>query len=610
LKKIISFFISFLLLFSFLGVEETNAESMKTESLTTPEKIEGNFPNIEGHLMFKIEGKSIKLGANSYIISDTNKTISITLYEDNTIDFQSEIPICHAFVKGGNGGYIYNFEPAANTYKGLHPLENKNGYKEISHVCFYYDDPNASKGQINIIKTINTSEGSPQENVEFTLTKEGSENESNSLTKLTRRTDENGSIFFDQLDSGTYKLVEAVPSGYLQLKITVDGTIVTPEDNGITLKVYNGKCTNVSVVNAIDKPSCSTIKIIKTYKASENDEGVLKADVYFNLYQGGTVIRQDKTDKNGELLFTDLAPGTYELEEIVPSDCRSSLNGKTTIVLKENTIETISVINTKISEEPKYSTIKIIKTYKTSENDEGVLKADVYFNLYQGGTVIRQDKTDINGELLFTGLAPGTYELEEIVPSNCRSSLNGKKTIDLKENTIETISVVNTKISEEPKYSTIKIIKTYKAYENDEGVLKADVYFKLYQGGTVIRQGKTDNNGELLFTGLVSGTYELEEIVPSNCRSSLNGKRTIDLKENTIETISVVNTKITNETDPPTNTNVTDETIPVNDTITTDEPLPVINRLPQTGRTVDFTGLLSVGFLCTLTGVYFIYRRR
>ena len=114
----------------------------------------------------------------------------------------------------------------------------------------------------------------------------------------------------------------------------------------------------------------------------------------------------------------------------------------------------------------------------------------------------------------------------------------------------------------------------------------------------MIKEGITNENGELLFVELPSGNYELEEVVPDDCTSSLNGKLTINLAANTVETIPVVNTKITNKPDPD------------NDDEETDKLIPVISSIPQTGGRVDFNGLILMGLLSSLTGLYFICKRK
>ena len=886
MKKFFSFLMSFLLLFSLFQVQLANATEEYTitnpTNPPTPILINGNFPNVKGYLMFKIE----TLKSDKYKIPGTDKFIDVRFNDDNTINFQSELPISYVFVKGGDGGYLYHFNPATDptlTYIGLHPLENKVGYKTISHVCFYYNLPEASFGQINVVKTINTESGLPHANVPFTLYKKISDNNFTTITNTAVLTNANGSIFFDKLETGTYKLVENPPSGYFQSSIEANGANVSYVENGIIFEVTKGNCTEVRVVNTqfaslrisksfktpnLPNPDLSKITFtltpqnpilpiltetldsngiaffqniipgtytltessltnylpfesqVLTFTAGEekpldikntyecgkiqikkyvvtpnskeekpfngvtftitplsNNNGVTTLDTrdgiaetqdllpgkykitetkcpnnsvddytteFYLIDSNGSKIGDSKTSKEyivdvmaGELVFVkvvntltpasvtvtktmlkawldgsqpqevtfklkrfnsdgkyeqilidttkidgniaslkfkDLLPGQYELEEVVP-DGFTSNNPIQRFELKPGDNKVLQVVNT-----CDLSAIKIIKTYKSSEGDEGVLKPGITFRLYQNNKLIREDTTKENGELLFIDLASGAYELEEVVPDDCTSSLNGKVKIELPANTVKTINVTNTlkpasvtviksmfkawlegsqpqevtfklkrlnsdgnceqllidttkiagniaslkfkdllpgqyeleevvpdgftsnnpiqrfelKAGEDKvlrvvntcDLSAIKIIKTYKESENDEGILKAGFKFRLYQDNEVIKEGVTGENGELLFTDLAPGIYELEEVdIPDDCTCSLNGKVTIELGKDTVKTISVVNTK---------NTTV-----------------PVINPkpLPKTGEMLDFESMLGMGILCLIAGLYITYRK-
>ena len=937
MKKFLSFLMSILILISLFEVKLAIASSGDTTVTPTPtKKITGNFPNITGHLEFKIES----LESRTYKLPGTDKIISVTFNNKNsTIDFKSELPIFHVFVKGGNGGYIYDFDTPTDvnkTYVNLHPLEYKSGYKTISHVVFYYDPPQPSKGQVNVIKSINSFEGELQANVKFDLYKIEPNKEPALINNGTRLTNEKGQILYDNLDEGTYKLVETVPDGFLQTDMKVsDGSVVKYEKGEkpyIIFKVFIGKCTDIYVVNSqvhneefgkikinkykitppskdeepqagvtfkvepifadsennpftlltdengtadsgslpvgkyrITEESCEgypvdfyntnfqlfdfngniiaqasntqtfevevkagqyvfvkavnilkpgTIEVDKVMTNSETEETKPHVGVKFKLYpvvsatelngayeedkpiaEGITKLEPNKPygtlyftsipsghyrlveevpegftsllatdDKNcskeitfsleptehqvvkvtnffdpasvtvtktmrkawlnelepqevtfnlkklnietnkyepflvgktkkvntiAELTFKNLEPGKYELEEVVPNDFTSN-NPIQQFELKAGEDKVLRVVNT-----CNLSAVKIIKTYKTSEGDEGVLKAGVAFKLYQNNEVIREGTTNEKGELLFTELPSGTYELEEIVPDDCTSSLNGKLKIELPVNTVKTINVTNTlkpasvtiiksmfkawlegsqpqevtfklkrlnsdgnceqllidttkidgdiallkfkdllpgkyeleevvpnnftsnnpiqqfelKAGEDKvlrvvntcNLSAVKIIKTYKTSEGDEGVLKAGVAFKLYQNNEVIREGTTNEKGELLFTELPSGPYELEEIVPDDCTSSLNGKLKIQLAANTVKTISVINTK--NNTVPVINPTPDPTPTPTQTTAQT------INKIPKTGGRVDFEGMLAMGILCFIAGVYIVYKK-
>ena len=446
------------------------------------------------------------------------------------------------------------------------------------------------------------------------------------LSPFTLVTDKNGVIESGSLPVGRYKITEDncddYPINFYDTdfeQLDFNGKVITKASNTKTFEV-DVKAGQYVFVKAVNRLKPGTIEIDKLMINNETKETKPHAGVTFKLFAIADtttlngVSQEDnpiaegitKLDPNNlkyaTLYFTSIPSGHYRLVEDVPegyssvltTDERTSSN-EIIFSLEPTEHQIVKVTNTFNP-----ASVTVTKTmFKAWLNESE--PQEVTFNLKKLNTttgfyepfLTGETKKDGNKALLtFKNLTSGKYELEEVVPDGY-SSNNRVQHFELKAGENKALEVVN-----KCNLSAIKIIKTYKSSENSNGTLKAGITFKLYQNNKVIKEGITNEKGELLFVELPSGDYELEEVVPADCTSSLNGKLTINLAASTVKTISVINTKITNEPDPD------------NDDEETDKPIPVINTIPQTGGRVDFNGLMLMGLLSSLTGLYFIYKRK
>jgi LPXTG-motif cell wall-anchored protein len=70
-------------------------------------------------------------------------TITILVNQDNTFNWNSNVPIEYVFAKGGSGGggRLYHYTPATTSGNGLYCGQNPNGnnnYYGLSHITFYW----------------------------------------------------------------------------------------------------------------------------------------------------------------------------------------------------------------------------------------------------------------------------------------------------------------------------------------------------------------------------------------------------------------------------------------------------------------------------------------
>ncbi|MFR3687625.1 MAG: collagen binding domain-containing protein, partial [Enterococcus sp.] len=113
---------------------------------------------------------------------------------------------------------------------------------------------------------------------------------------------EDGKVHVDHLAPGNYTLVETkAPEGYLLNEKEVTFTVKSS---------HNGKVPVIELADYINYKGS-----VQLTKRNTDGEGLSGAE--FTLYKDDkkTVVKTAKSDKNGNVLFDDLAPGTYYYQE-------------------------------------------------------------------------------------------------------------------------------------------------------------------------------------------------------------------------------------------------------------------------------------------------------
>ncbi|MPW27194.1 LPXTG cell wall anchor domain-containing protein, partial [Alkalibaculum sp. M08DMB] len=160
----------------------------------------------------------------------------------------------------------------------------------------------------------------------------------------------------------------------------------------------------------------------------------------FNLYQNEEEVDSKVTDSEGIVVFEGLVPGEYFLEEIAPDGYESSIDGLLAVNVVGKEVSSVNVINSLIT-----GGIEVIKTI---DSIDGNPQEGVTFNLYQNEEEVDSKVTDSEGIVVFEGLVPGEYFLEEIVPDGYESSIDGLLAINVVGKEVNVVSVINTEIIE------------------------------------------------------------------------------------------------------------------------------------------------------------------
>lgn len=328
-----------------------------------------------------------------------------------------------------------------------------------------------------------------------------------------QKTDKNGKALFADLEAGTYYVKEiAAPNGYAL------------SDEVHTFIIGNGEkaawdCEK-TITNQLKK---YTLKLTK-----KGDDGKLLQGVEFTLSGNGIDPMTAESGKDGVVTFTGLAFGEYTITESkTPEGYIPAKEISVEIKGNENplTIQLEDVVN----RHTKLTVTKFAEDEKTAlpgaefiiRNGEGkYVKADginfVSFNDKDNATKLT---TGSDGTFTLEYLPLGEYVLEEVKAPDGYLTISDPKIFTIK-NESTAVSVGNTRIK-----ADLKIVKT-----DENGKLLEGIKFTLKNsaGGFVTASGSngrytytdladigtefiTDERGEILISGLLWGTYYLNE---------------------------------------------------------------------------------------------------
>lgn len=369
--------------------------------------------------------------------------------------------------------YLLSEEPAQNVQVV---------YGEVAEVVF----ENEPYGNLRIEKTSNTGMNLPGALITITHIESGQ--------RYTGETNSAGVAVFREIQPGAYRIEEtAAPAGWL-----LDDTIYTTT-------VIAGETTTFHLVNE-ELPGLRIIKY-------DRKNMVAMPDVTFEVWRDGVSLGTFRTDEFGEILLTDVEPGTYRAVEVD--------TGSDGHILNTTPQEVELEAGDGIKELMFFNDVKPgLRLVKVDSADPSKVIPNVLFEIKSvaGDYGPEEFRTDENGEIVLSKLPAGAYVVTEL---SCPGYVidEAQRIIQLDPNEDAQFVFTN---SIKPSLQIIKL--------SSDGSALEGVTFRIakIEDGTHYLDRTTNKNGEILVSDLEPGAYSVRE-------TSTVSDHIIDLREYKVE---------------------------------------------------------------------------
>ena len=369
--------------------------------------------------------------------------------------------------------YLLSEEPAQNVQVV---------YGEVAEVVF----ENEPYGNLRIEKTSNTGMNLPGALITITHIESGQ--------RYTGETNSAGVAVFREIQPGAYRIEEtAAPAGWL-----LDDTIYTTT-------VIAGETTTFHLVNE-ELPGLRIIKY-------DRKNMVAMPDVTFEVWRDGVSLGTFRTDEFGEILLTDVEPGTYRAVEVD--------TGSDGHILNTTPQEVELEAGDGIKELMFFNDVKPgLRLVKVDSADPSKVIPNVLFEIKSvaGDYGPEEFRTDENGEIVLSKLPAGAYMVTEL---SCPGYVidEAQRVIQLDPNEDAQFVFTN---SIKPSLQIIKL--------SSDGSALEGVTFRIakIEDGTHYLDRTTNKNGEILVSDLEPGVYSVRE-------TSTVSDHIIDLREYKVE---------------------------------------------------------------------------
>lgn len=299
-----------------------------------------------------------------------------------------------------------------------------------------------------------------------------------------------GYAIFDNIRPGAYEIKEiTAPSGWLK------------DDATYTATVSTGEMTTFSIVNK-ELPGLRIIKY-------DRKNMVAMSGVTFEVWRDGVSLGKFRTDEFGEILLTDVAPGTYRTVEVD--------TGSDGHILDTTPQEVELSAGDGIKELLFFNDVKPgLRLVKVDSTDPSKVILNAVFEIKSvaGDYGPKEFTTDQNGEIDLSKLPTGAYVVTE---KACESYVidQAQRIIQLDANEDAQFVFTNT------IKPSLQIIKT-----SADGSRLKNVHFRIakIEDGTHYLDRTTNEQGEILIADLEPGVYSVRE-------TATDSSHILDLRE-------------------------------------------------------------------------------
>ncbi len=246
-----------------------------------------------------------------------------------------------------------------------------------------------------------------------------------------------GQLVFNNLDNGSYHLVEVAVEGY---------TNDLPADNSYVID-DEVKDHIVNVINTLIPvdPEKGSLTVTKTF--SDQSEAEVTVELY-EVTEGGDVLVTSQVTVGHVTTFInlDLAKSYKIIENPVPTGYNASYPDGQAVVFGENNMDSLGILNTLIPVDPEKGSLRVIKSYSNGNTAE--VTVDLYQVTGEGDVFIVSQETE-GLATTFTNLnIESTYKIvENGVPAGYNVSYPDGQTILISGVEAEGLSILNTRQS-------------------------------------------------------------------------------------------------------------------------------------------------------------------
>ena len=370
-------------------------------------------------------------------------------------------------------------------------------YDEVAEVTFF-NDP---YGTLRIEKKSNTGMNLPGAVITVEHIESGQ--------TFTATTSSAGVAIFDAIPLGAYRIQEkTAPVGW-QLDDTV-----------YTATVVAGETTTIPIINE-ELPGLRIIKY-------DRKNMVAMPNVTFAVYRDGKFLGNFKTDQFGEILLTNVEPGTYRAFEVDTGD-EGHILDTTPQEVELHAGDGIKELLFFNDVKPGLRLVKV-----DSDAPSKVIPNAVFEIKSVEGTYGPQEfRTDENGEIDLSMLPPGSYVVTE---KSCDGYVidEAQRIIELKPNEDAQFVFTN---HIKPSLQLIKL--------SSDGSRLAGVTFRIakIEDGSHYLDRTTNSNGEILISDLEPGVYSVRELSSVQDHIPDDTEHHVELFPGQTSTITLTNDK-------------------------------------------------------------------
>ena len=286
-----------------------------------------------------------------------------------------------------------------------------------------------------------------------------------------------GVAVFNEIEPGAYRITEiATPAGYIMSDEVYNTTVIA------------GDIVEVPIVNE-EKPGLRIIKY------DSKDHAVLP-NISFEVFKDTQSLGIFKTDEFGEILLTDLEPGTYLVKEVA-TDSSHIINSNPQQIELEGSDGILELIFFN-DQKPGIHLVKLDST-----SLEPLPNARFRIE-HVGGTFSKEYVTDENGEVDISDLEPGAYTVTELEAPDGYLIDDANRVIQINGNENAQFVFTNTRM---PSFRLVKL-DSY----SGAGLAAATFRIARIADGTHYLDRVTDTNGEINISDLEPGVYSVVEM--------------------------------------------------------------------------------------------------